>query len=47
MNVRNLFVMDGHLPARVSGLVEEWTESRQQELMATWESKDFQKKPLA
>ena len=40
-SVRTLNVMDGHLPARVRGLVEEWAELHQQELMAMWDSKDF------
>ena len=47
MNIRTMNVMDGHLPARVRGLVEEWTELHQQELMIMWKSKDFhQIKPL-
>lgn len=41
MDIRTMNVMDGHLPARVRGLVEEWTELHQQELMIMWESKDF------
>ena len=41
MNIRTLNVMDGHLPARVRGLVEEWAESHQEELADMWESKDF------
>ena len=40
-SVRTLNVMDGHLPARVRGLVEEWAELHQQELVAMWDSKDF------
>ena len=41
VSIRTLNVMDGHLPARVRGLVEEWAELRQQELMAMWDSRDF------
>ena len=41
LGIRTLNVMDGHLPARVRGLVEEWAELHQQELHAMWESKDF------
>jgi len=41
LSIRNLNIMDGHLPARVRGLVEEWAELHQQELMTMWESKDF------
>jgi hypothetical protein len=47
INIRTLNIMDGHLPARVRGLVEEWAELNQQELIAMWESKDFhQLEPL-
>lgn len=35
--------MDGHLPARVRGLVEEWGEMHRTELMQMWESKEFHK----
>ena len=41
VSIRTLNVVDGHLPARVRGLVEEWAELHQQELMAMWGSKDF------
>ncbi len=41
--VFNCFYLDGHLPARVRGLVEEWAELHQQELMLMWESKDLHK----
>jgi len=41
ISIRSLNIMDGHLPARVRGLVEEWAELHQQELMLMWESKDF------
>lgn len=34
---------DGHLPARVRGLVEEWAELHQQELLEMWETKEFHK----
>jgi len=47
VSIRSLNIMGGHLPARVRGLVEEWAELHQQELMAMWESKDFhQVEPL-
>jgi hypothetical protein len=46
-NIRTLNIMDGHLLARVRGLVEEWAELNQQELISMWESKDFhQLEPL-
>jgi hypothetical protein len=43
MNIQTLNVMDGHLPAKVRGLVEEWAELHQLELMAMWDSKEFHK----
>lgn len=43
LNLRTLNIMDGKLPARVRGLVEEWAELHQEELLAMWESKDFHK----
>lgn len=43
MNIQNLNIMDGHLPAKVRGLVEEWAELNQDELMAMWNTKDFHK----
>jgi len=47
INIRTLNIMDGHLLARVRGLVEEWAEMNQQELIVMWESKDFhQLEPL-
>lgn len=39
--IQTLNLLDGHLPARVRGLVEEWAELHQSELLAMWESKDF------
>ena len=42
-NLRTLNIMDGKLPARVRGLVEEWAGLHQEELLAMWESKDFHK----
>jgi len=41
INIRTLNVINGHLPARVRGLVEEWAESHQQERADMWESKGF------
>ena len=42
MDIRTLNVLDGMLPARVRGLVEEWAELHQVELLGMWDSKDFQ-----
>ncbi|MDQ5942924.1 MAG: hypothetical protein QG572_1740 [Pseudomonadota bacterium] len=41
LTIQTLNLLDGRLPARVRGLVEEWAELHQAELMAMWESKDF------
>jgi len=43
MDIRTLNILAGSLPARVRGLVEEWTEKHQDELLSMWESKDFHK----
>ena len=43
MEIRTLNVMAGTIPARVRGLVEEWAELHQQELLEMWESQDFHK----
>jgi hypothetical protein len=43
IDIRNLNLLDGHLPARVRGLIEEWAEQHQEELLKMWESKDFHK----
>jgi len=41
MEINTLNLMAGTLPARVRGLVEEWAEPHQQELLQMWESQDF------
>ena len=43
MEIKTLNLMAGALPARVRGLVEEWAELHQQELLKMWESQDFHK----
>ncbi len=43
MEVGTLNLMAGTLPARVRGLVEEWAEQHQQELLEMWQSQDFHK----
>ena len=43
ISIRNLNVLDGHLPAKVRGLVEEWAEQYQDELLMMWETKEFHK----
>lgn len=41
MDLRTFNILAGRLPARVRGLVEEWAEKHQNELVVMWESKDF------
>lgn len=41
VDLRTMNLLDGRLPARVRGLVEEWIEMHQQELLEMWESKRF------
>ncbi|GAO34800.1 hypothetical protein SCT_0180 [Sulfuricella sp. T08] len=41
--IRNGNLLDGHLPARVRGLVEEWAEQHGDELLSMWDSKEFHK----
>ena len=41
MDIRTLNVLDGMLPARVRGLVEEWAELHQVELLGMWDFKVF------
>ena len=43
MDIRSFNVLDGGLPARVRGPVEEWAELHQTELLEMWASKDFHK----
>ncbi len=43
MDIRTLNVLDGTLPARVRGLVEEWAEMHLDELLAMWDAKVFHK----
>lgn len=43
VSISNLNILDGHLPAKVRGLVEEWAEQHREELLNMWESKEFHK----
>jgi len=43
IDIRNLNLLDGHLPAKVRGLIEEWAEQHHEELLRMWELKDFHK----
>jgi hypothetical protein len=41
VDIRTLNTLNGTLPAKVRGLVEEWAEIHQEELLEMWASKDF------
>jgi hypothetical protein len=41
MDINNLNLIVGALPARVRGLVEEWAELHRDELLNMWEKKEF------
>jgi len=43
VGIQTLNVVSGAIPARVRGLVEEWGELHQQELLEMWKSQDFHK----
>ena len=43
MSIVDLNLLAGRLPARVRGLVEEWAELHQPELMQMWHSKAFRR----
>ncbi|MCF6177095.1 MAG: DUF4160 domain-containing protein [Victivallaceae bacterium] len=43
MEIKTLNVIAGQLPARVRGLVEEWCELHQNDLLQMWDSKEFHK----
>ncbi len=43
MDIHSFNMLAGNLPARVKGLVVEWMQLHQQELMAMWQSKRFHK----
>ena len=47
VEIETLNVMNGNIPAKVRGLVEEWAELYRNELLQMWETKEFHKlKPL-
>lgn len=41
MEIKNLNITVGSLPAKVRGLVEEWAELHRDELLNMWETKEF------
>jgi len=47
VEIQSLNILAGYLPGKVRGLVEEWAELHQQELLDMWHTKNFHKiKPL-
>lgn len=42
-DINTLNKLEGNVPARVRGLVEEWAELHQQELLQIWETQEFHK----
>lgn len=45
MGIADLNILEGKLPAKVRGLVEEWAELHQDELIRMWVSKQFHRIP--
>ena len=45
VDIGNLNIMVGSLPAKVRGLVEEWAELHRDELLQMWETKEFHRIP--
>jgi len=43
VEIRSLNIIDGNLPARVRGLIQEWAELHREELLKMWDSKEFHK----
>jgi len=43
ISIHDLNQLEGNLPARVRGLVLEWTEIHHQELLTMWNTKEFHK----
>jgi hypothetical protein len=41
VDIQTLNIMDGYLPVKVRGLVQEWAEIHQAELLSMWDSKLF------
>jgi len=43
IDIQNLNILSGSLPAKVRGLVQEWAEPNREVLLEMWNSKDFHK----
>jgi len=41
MSINNFNIIAGAIPAKVRGLVEEWAELHQGELIRMWDTKEF------
>ena len=45
IDIKTLNIIAGKIPAKVRGLVEEWAEMHQEDLMVMWNTKEFHKLP--
>ncbi len=45
MNIADLNIVSGSIPARVRGLVQEWAELHRETLRSMWETQKFFKLP--
>lgn len=43
VSIQELNVIAGYLPAKVRGLIQEWAEMHQKELLNMWTTKEFHK----
>ena len=43
IEIQTLNVMNGNIPAKVRGLVEEWAELNRNELLRMWQTQEFHK----
>lgn len=41
LNINDLNIIAGNIPAKVRGLVEEWAEIHREELLHMWENREF------
>ena len=43
VSIKELNILAGHLPAKVRGLIQEWAEMHQNELLNMWKTQEFHK----
>jgi len=43
MNIKDFNIIEGAIPAKVRGLVQEWAELHRSELLSMWDTKEFHK----